>query len=586
MRHFGKLYCLLVLSIMLSIEVSTAVQESQTYDEGVHLAAGLSYWRTGDFRLNPEHPPLVKLLASVPLLFTRASLPTGDSSWSRVDEWAFSDIFLYENSLSPQTMLMLGRLPIMILSLFLGWWIFKASREMFGTLGGSLSVTLYAFDPSIIAHGRYITTDLAFTALSFLSIYRLGKLLQHPSRANALYFGSVFVAATLTKFSMIAFAAATIGGLVLLKLHAPSHPFLRPKKVLKWVGIALPVSLMVIWACYGFDFRRPNDDPRIAQLYEQRQQLVESTNTKSLPPVERLVVNGLGNPATRIGSVVERLKSYRYPLYTFFRGATAVLGHAAGGHTTYLLGSVSTKGWWYYFPVAFFTKTPLPTLIAFVGILALVTALAVRLRKRAGSIRSAFRSLDARWILYTSVPTFFFVISLFSHLNLGWRHLMPVYPFLFVLAGSLVALRSSRLRLLSTAVALLLMVNIALIQFGTYPNEIGYFNSLVGGSRNGPRILLDSNLDWGQDLPKLSDFVRKHQIQALPFAYYGRARVSAYMTEAVALPTFDEVQEQGEPHGYVAISVSELIRQDGAYRWLWKFHPETVLGSGIYVYKL
>ncbi len=585
MKRLVVLYCLLVLTVMLLIEVASAVQESQTYDEAVHLASGLSYWRTGSFRLNPEHPPILKLLASAPLLLTPAKLPLDHPSWSGVDEWEFSDVFLYQNVLPPQTMLLLGRLPIMLLSLLLGWWIFKASREMFGNLGAALSVTLYAFDPNIVAHSRYITTDLGFTALAFFSIYRLTRLLQQPSPRNWLIFGLVFLAASLSKFSSLAFSLALVGVFLILKIVKPSHSALSLKKLWRGAAIAIPAAFMIIWSLYGFDIRRPLDDPRIARLYEERQQLLDTNTVQTLPRFERFIVENVGDRTSSLGQRIERLQHLRYPAYTFFRGLSAVISHATGGHGTYLLGQVNQRGWWYYFPVAFAAKTPLPTLIAIVAVLAMFTMLIARRRRTQNNLLEAIRSIDLRWLVYLATPILFFTISIFSHLNLGWRHIMPIYPFWLVLAGSL-AVPVTRQQWSRLILPLLLIANIVIVQAGTFPNEIGYFNSLVGGSRNGPNILLDSNLDWGQDLPKLAAFVRQHALSVIPFAYYGRADVTAYLDNAVPLPTTDAVAQSGEPMGFVAISVGELMRPDGQYRWLWNKIPVTVLGSGIYVYRL
>ncbi len=173
-----------------------------------------------------------------------------------------------------------------------------------------------------------------------------------------------------------------------------------------------------------------------------------------------------------------------------------------------------------------------------------------------------------------------------SNLNLGWRHILPVYPFLFVLVGILATMRGTRVRWLGTFVPAALALSGILTQATVYPNEMGYFSPIVGGSTRGPGILLDSNLDWGQDLPKLARYVQKHNIRSLPFAYYGRAVPSYYVPEATGLPTVEDVASGGEPSGTVAISIGQLLRRDRVYQWLWKYRPAAVVGSSIYIYKL
>ena len=158
---------------------------------------------------------------------------------------------------------------------------------------------------------------------------------------------------------------------------------------------------------------------------------------------------------------------------------------------------------------------------------------------------------------------------------------------MFVLAGSLVKLPATKYVRSRAILPALIVGNLAIIQIGTYPNEIGYFNSLVGGMQNGPRFLLDSNIDWGQDLPKLQRYLQKHSITRLPFDYFGRATVSYYIPQAVGLPTSLNLLRGAEkPRGVVAISVGSLFRTDRAFDWLWKETPVVRIGSSINVYQI
>ncbi|MBI4090101.1 MAG: glycosyltransferase family 39 protein [Candidatus Kerfeldbacteria bacterium] len=576
---------LVLLATMFAIEVSTAATESPVIDEAVHLTAGLSYWQTGDWRLNPEHPPLLKLLSTFPLLFTSASIPTDHPSWIAWNQWELADYFLYHSSVPATTLLWLARLPIMLLSLGLGWLIYRASRELFGGWGGVISLSFYVFDPNLIAHSRYVTTDLGFTAIAFLSIYCLARLLQQPSSRRFLVFGIALTAAGLSKFSGIALLIAAAAAWLVLALLKPAQPFARAASVGRWLLIGLPAAALLTWAIYGFDIRRPADDPRIRQLYSQRETLLQTADVTSLPPLERFAVEQLGDRTKSIGAWLENASQYRLPGYAFWRGLFAVIGHSVGGQEAYLLGHYRDRGWWYYFPVAFAVKTPLPTLVGLTSVAIIGASAAWSMRRRAQSWRSTVAAVDTRLLLYGLVPTIFFILSMSSNLNLGWRHLMPIYPFIFVLLGGLVRLPSPR-PVLAAAVPVALVANLAVIQVITYPNQLGYFNALVGGSANGPRYLLDSNLDWGQDLPKLARFIQKHNLPALPFAYYGRAELRYFVPNATPLPSTEEVAHSGRPNGLVAISIGELFRRDGRYRWLWAFRPIQTIGSSIYVYRI
>ncbi|MBI3633852.1 MAG: glycosyltransferase family 39 protein, partial [Candidatus Vogelbacteria bacterium] len=429
---------LLILAVMFAFEITSSRQESQTIDEAVHLAAGYSYWKTGDFRMNPEHPPLIKMLAAFPLLFTKATLPTHDPSWQKVDEWKFGEVFLYHNTLSPDTLLLLGRLPIMLLSLVLGWAIFRASGAMFGTVAGFLSLGLYAFDPNVIAHSRYVTTDLGFTALMFFSLLALQKLLAQPNRKHAVWFGLALFVTSLSKFSFPVLVVALLVLLAVLKALQPHHPALQWSRWGQGLLVAIPIALVATWAVYGFELRRPVDDPRVMYLYQQRQDLLGSKLLAEQSPWKRYVVTTLGDQTKGIGKTAAHLLTLRYPLYSFFRGSISVLGHSEIGQSSFVLGQFGNQGWWYYFPVAFFTKTPPLTLLMFLGSAVGFVMLLIKTRHERKSWLDGFRSLDRRWYLLGIPAVVYFGFSLFSHLDLGWRYLMPIYPPLFVMSGSVV----------------------------------------------------------------------------------------------------------------------------------------------------
>ncbi len=572
---------------MLLLEVLSAKTESQTIDEAVHIASGVSYWQTGDFRMNPEHPPLIKLIATVPLAVLGVQSFTDHPLWAQWNQWEYADYFLYHNVYSVQAMLLVSRIPIMLLSIALGWWIFKASSSLFGGWGGVLSVGMYAFDPNIIAHSRYVTTDLGFTAFAFASVYRLAVLLRRPTARNGTLFALSFFAMAMSKFSSEPFTLIIIASLVIVRLVYRTIPALQWKMIRRWLTVAIPAMIVATFALYGFDVRRPADDPRINQLYSQRQTFLEQHNPQTLPPLERFVVTRLGDRGQSIGKFIEGLSDIRVPMYSFVRGAITVIGHNIGGQGSYVLGHHGDRGWWYYFPLAIAVKTPLPTIIAFISVILLGAARWKRNGRTSRSTIDRLRRIPVEITLYALIPLFFVLISMGSRLNLGWRHMMPVYPFIFVLIGSLASLRIHTMRPLRTLVPIVLVLNIALIQFGTFPNELGYFNSLVGGTANGPRYLLDSNLDWGQDLPKLATYVHDNGITSLPYAYYGRATVSEYVPQATRLPSTEEIKNGTPmPRGIVAISVGELMRSDKKYSWLYGRRPNHVVGSSIYIYTI
>lgn len=584
-RHIPIVLVTLLLVSMFMLEATTAWQESQTIDEAVHLSAGLSYLKTGDFRMNPEHPPLIKELAALPLLFTNIHLPTESSTWQQWNQYQFGSEFLFQNHLSARTILFLGRLAIMLLSILLGWWIFRTSRELFGPWGGVLSVALYAFDPGFIAHGHYVTTDLGFTAFAFLSAVRLKKLLDAPTRRNALLFAVALWLAAMSKFAIIAYVATLVIILFVLKLREPRHVALSIKRNLKILFVTIPIVALITWAFYGFDIRRRMDDPRVKQLYEQRVDYLQKNDVKTGSALVRFVMTKVGDKGTSIGAWIDRTSTIAVPGYAFFRGAIAVVGHSIGGQESYLHGEFRDTGWWYYFPAAILIKTPLPTLGALLSINIVAVVWIFRQKKPGSSWFNVFRATNRTILLLTSIPVVYLLISMGSHLNLGWRHIMPIYPFIFVLAGSLASERVIHSVRIRVVVLGLMFFGMVATQVASYPNEIGYFNSFAGGSKNGPAWLIDSNLDWGQDLPKLSSWMKQRGLTALPFVYYGWAKVDDYLTQ-LHVPTTDQLARGESLHGFAAISIGQLYRRDQVYGWLKKHPPIAIIGSSIYLYNL
>src|SRR5881409_1311597 len=171
---------LTLLSILALQGLLFIGESSQTSDEAVHIAAGYSYLETADFRLNPEHPPLIKEWAALPLLLLRLQFPWGPL-WDQAEEWNIGRIFVHENRVPNDTILLFGRLPILLLSLVLGWFLFRWGRTLFGARGALLALALYVFDPNVVAHSSLVTTDLGVTLFMFLVVYALRTWSERPS---------------------------------------------------------------------------------------------------------------------------------------------------------------------------------------------------------------------------------------------------------------------------------------------------------------------------------------------------------------------------------------------------------------------
>lgn len=579
---------------MLTVEVASLRGESQTIDEGVHLTAGFSYWKTHDFRMNPEHPPLVKLVASVPLLFTQIQFPVDRAAWNAPNEWLYAKAMLYRNTLPPETILLLGRLAVLPFGLSLGLLIALWSKRLWGAVGGILSLIIFAFDPNMVANARYVTTDVGVTFFFVLTIYFFERLLQHLTRRNYLWFALSFAFANVTKFSAVLLwpIVFALWGIKYWSANHQERSTLRLGNAARGAAGLLVATFLVAWAIYGFQVQRPLDDRELSALYESTAWSQQNLETKT-PLVQAFF--HVTDPVTKSGKALKQFFStVPIPAYSFFRGLSDVTQHDFGGHAAYLLGMNSRSGWWYYFPVAFLVKTPLATLLlVFLSLMLMIRLFIGRIfaywhreKRVAPSCASAIHSIDFHYIALIVSPGLYFLFSMTSNINLGVRHLLPMYPFLFILAGNLATVRFQRHQWAWYASISGMLATLVFTSLMAFPHYLSYFSDLVGGSRNGIRYLIDSNLDWGQELKRLGTYVDSHHIPFVYIAYFGQTPLETYLKDFRYLPQTNENGKIAQLDGWAAISASALMLDDPDYSWLRKLSPAATIGDAIYIYDL
>lgn len=599
---------LALLAGMLVVELTSAMTQSQIIDEAPHIAAGYSYWTTGDFKMNPEHPPLIKMLATLPLQFMKLKPITSFSAWeTNPDQWQLGRHFLYENTVSHTWLLFWARLPIMLLSIILGWIIFKWSAHLFGATGGLLSLLFYVFDPTVIAHSRWITTDLGIALGLFATLYFLKRFVDRSSPKNFLLFVLIYGLAQVAKFSAVILFPLTILYLLIAwwqrRGQSPitantAREFLATRSIKKIFCFALLLllgSFLITWAIYGFEMRLPASDPEVAHGFALGKSLVHY-DTPTLK-----FINLITDTGTSVGHFVQRLtETVPLPAYSYFKGFVVLSIHNYWGHMAYLMGHYSNTGWWYYFIIAFLIKAPLVTLaflLVILGILArrlfgrdynqtINLAKPRRHRFSLASFCQRLRKSKIDWWIIILTPTAYFIWTLTSKLNLGVRHLLPIYPFIFIGFGVLATLKWSRrglvLKFLGSALVLFYVVD----SFVIYPHYISYFNQSIGGPSQGYKYLLDSNIDWGQDLILLKKYMDERDLNFIYFHYFGTADPKAYGIDHVSPPTNDQIAELSDFHGTVAISLSGLYSQSGEYRWLLDYEPVATIGYSIRIYDI
>jgi hypothetical protein len=518
----------LLLALFAVAGVNSLVRDSVTFDETAHLPAGFSYLDRHDFRMNPEHPPLSKAWAALPLWLGGIAAPDySRPAWTGGSEWVFGFEFLNgpRDSLQrddPQRLIVPGRLAMLVLGLLLGMIVFFWSRALWGQAGALLALFLYCLSPTMLAHTRLVTTDLP-TGLGFsATLWAFWLLCRQPGWWRVLLFALALTGALLMKFSSL-LLLPILSILALLWLCWRDDGLERRHK-LRWLAIAatatIAVSYLGIWAGYGFRFSAAADS-----LYSLDWNVVGLKEG----PLYELVQSGLRHRLLP--------EAYLYGLAYFLGGAARRL--------SYLNGEQSILGWWYYFPQAFLMKTPPAAMALWCWLLGLVCW------------KRRLRSFTA---LFLVIPIAIYLgVSMLSNLNIGHRHLVPIYPLLFILAGALPGLLVNRRRVILGV----LLTGYALSFAQATPSYLSYFNLFAGGSTGGANHLLDSNLDWGQDLIRLKQWMDREQVPQIHLAYFGTADPRAYgidYRKVHLVHDFEPRTPASRPAGgdHVAISVNLL----------------------------
>ena len=571
----------LLLAGLFAIQIVSALSESATIDEPTHLAAGVSYWRTGDFRLNPEHPALVKLLVSLPAVLAGAQLPTNDPSWEAADDFRFGSVFLYSNSLKPETLLFLGRLPIILLSVAFGLCLFVWTKRRFDSLAGLAVTAGYVFDPSVQAHGHLVTTDLAAALAFFGVIVVLDWYLKTPTIKRGWMLAIVFAVAQLVKFSLI--VLWLIVPLVFLlrwwydrRQQAPAR--WSAKKLFGLIGQLVLTTLVLSFISYGGELKKPIDDPNIATLYQKRAEIAAAPDFNKLSAFDQSIIN-LTDPQSESGQRIQTsLGRIRIPAYSYLSGLVAVIGHNHGGHSAYLIGEQSSSGWWYYFPVAWLTKTPLGILVLIlIGAVWWLRDFVIRNGRRLNSFDS---------ILLTAPVLVYLFFALISNLNLGIRHLLPILPFGYgLVAFVLVKAWQGRSKALRWAAGGLFALGL-LAPLRNLPHPITYYSELIGGTQKSYKFVMDSNLDWGQSIAEASRYIKQNSIQLSGATLFYPDDLGYYGLPKQSVPTDADVSQKGIQPGNYLISVQLLKGAGREYQWLEARKPERMFSSALYLYRV
>jgi len=536
-----------------------------TWDEPDHIYSGYMSWK-GDFGLNPEHPPLVKYIATLPLLGKQLNVPEMQDRPYRLQAVLGGRDFIFKND--ADNLVFRAQMAAAIFSLLLLVIAFLTAREMFGTTAGFIALGLLVFDPTLLGHGGLVTTDAIQACFLLASIYAFYRYVKAPSVGRLALTGLAVGLALASKHSAVlvfpmliilavfeVFRRGSTDDGVRLSLGQRAT---RYAAVLLIIGL---VSIAILWAAYGFRYSARGNGLQLNPTKEAQLSRVPS-------PTEAKVLGGVA----RLHLLPE---SYIY-------GFAHVLS-SAKSFNSYVFGKSYPHAVWFYFPSAMLVKSSLTFLILFVISFWVIASGSFTKRREL-----AFLLIPA--VIYLAA-------SMAGGMNIGIRHILPVYIFLSVLiAGAISILIKSRRYWLYAVLLLLVFQAISVTR--TFPNYIGYANEAFGGPKNVWRYLSDSSADWAQQLHAVKRYTDEHNIRNCWFVYFGTGVIdyNYYQIPCKLLPTVESiwlgVTSDATPaiDGPVLISAVNLTGFEfgppplNPYEQFKNLTPTTAIDNSVFVY--
>ena len=502
----------LLAAIAVARVASTYRLYGETLDEPVYLAAGWQWLTPSRYATDLAHPPLVRILCALPLRIAGYPQPTSVDAVQRGNDLLYAR--RYETGLA---LARSGNLAMLVLAIVA---VAAWARRRFSRNIAMIAVAIFTTMPPILGHAGLITNDLGAATTLVLALLALERYLDERTPARAAILGVAIAAGLLMKFSFLVFFPPS--ALIVCVFR---------RKSVRWqhLGLAALAAFFVVWAGYKFDFGSPKN------LSKDGVFLFEYAAPKPLRALTR------------------RLAEVPMPAPAFSLGIAEVAFHNQQGHDAYLFGESSRKGWWYYFPVVFFYKTPIPLLLL-----------------------AAWGIVVARERVYAAVAVAVMFVAMTASINIGVRHILPIYAPLAIVAAYAVMHIGARATTLFSRAALAALL---LWLFGGVAtggrDMLPWFNECA--QPNPASIAVDSNLDWGQDTLRLDDAVRELQIPELHAALFTNARMQV-------LPLDPYVKTSG----WCAVSEMTLAmgKAKGEYAWLSAYRPVRRIGSSIRLYAI
>ena len=606
--HLQTLILVLLIMIAAGLMLNAAAGDSAIFDETAHIVAGYTYVRHLDYRFNPEHPPLVKMLAGLPLLFQKLNFDTSKGYWDGINEqWWAGNEFLYKQNNNADRIIFWARVGPIILTLITVFFVYIFAKELIGRWWALLPAFLFAFSPIVLAHGHYATTDVAATLGALLTIYSFLKLSENPGNKNLWLAGLAFGFAQAVKFSSILllptlFLIASVNSLMDSNGRRLSKLFQN----LKWLFLAAVIGYSAV--VYPLYFLTTWHYPIEKQAADTQAIIGEF----AIPPLAQLNIWLAGNKVLR-------------PFAEYLLGVLMVAQRSAGGNNAYFLGELSSHGWWYYFPLIYLMKEPLPTIfLIFLGLI-LGILRATRSLQYGKEIGKKFKDYltihfwEFSMLIFTVI---YWISSISSPLNIGVRHILPTMPFIYILASGAIkkwfaaeagGMSTTFLEWLKNSMHAIfnfwlktLLISLAIIWLIleiilTAPHFLSYYNEFFGWRTDGFYYATDSNFDWGQDLKRLKKWanINLEPNQKIALDYFGGGDPDYYLKEQFIPWWSAKGNPKDEGIEWLAISANTLqgalaaptadFYKNPADEYRWLENPYGFIdraGTAIFIYKL
>ena len=553
------------LLILMAVLAGGAMRrESVTFDEVAHIAAGVTALQKLDLRLNEEHPPLAKVIAAVPLAIRGTKVDYSSPGWSfsgsgffkqYLGQWVVGNWLLAKWN-DPFSTLFWARVPMLLITLLMGFLLYWYGAKFSSPLGGLLCLCTFATMPAFLTFGPLVLTDTAVTLFSLLALWTFADMWQSPSRETVVKFGFALGGAILTKFSAGLLFFCFLAFILSLRWRQvegmPSEKSeLRAWRRKRWWSLIKGTLLaaFVVYAVYLIlSWNQPTDSFSVIPHFP------------ASPVLRRLLM----------------------PPWIFLRGLLTFLATSSRG--AFILGKSYPHGEWFYFPILFFLKSPL----AFLGLLFLASAAAVAVKRRIAQPALVARGMEFHW---RAVWTFLVVLTaacMLSRITISIRHFfVPLSLLILLLAPLPSALESLRRSgwgparfgsWATAALALALVVNAV----STYPNFMPFLNSLSLG-RPAFELVADSNLDWNQALPGAELWVQKHGLEHILLDEYGTFDPTTYVPQATL---WNCQQPSAADAGQWTLVSASMILDGHNCRWLLQYPHESIAAGSMYAFRL